>query len=107
MEGKLIHEDLLEDVLSPDKSDLLAYHLAKNPNKLDELNRMPVRERVREIGRLEATLKLPEGKKMTSAPPPPSRLSGGAAPHVSLEQEGDMGTFAKRLIKTLDARKRQ
>ena len=35
------------------------------------------------------------------------RCRGGAAPHVALEQERDMGTFAKRLMKDLDARKRR
>ena len=40
-----VHEDLMEDIQSSEKSDLLAYHLAKNPDKLDELNHMPVRER--------------------------------------------------------------
>jgi len=107
MRGASIHEDLIEDVLGSEKSALLAYHLAKNPDTLDKLNHMSDRERAREIGRLEATLKLPEGKKQTSAPPPPSRLSGGAAPHTRLEDVGDMKTFATRLIKDLDARKRR
>ena len=94
-------------IKASEKSALLAYHLANNPDKLAELNRMGDRERAREIGRLEASLKLPEGKKQTSAPPPPSTLRGGAAPHVALEQERDMGTFAKRLLKDLDERKRR
>ena len=66
--------------MASEKSALLAYHLAKNPDKLAELNRMSDRERAREIGRLEATLKLPEGKKQTTAPPPPSTAEGRCGP---------------------------
>jgi hypothetical protein len=101
MQGATIHEDLLEDVLASDKSHLLAYHLAKNPDKLAELNQMGERARAREIGRLEASLKMPEGRKQTKAPPPPSNLKGGAAPHRALEQIDDMGTFSKRLLADL------
>jgi len=107
MAGVEVHEDVIEEIKSSEKSHLLAYHLANNPDKLAELNHMGDRERAREIGRLEASLKMPEGKKQTSAPPPPSTLRGGAAPHVALEQVNDMDTFAKRLIKDLDARKRR
>ena len=104
MQGALIHQDLLEDVLTSDKSDLIAYHLASNPATLEKLNRMPERERVREIGRLEASLKRPEGKKRTSAPPPPSKLNGGAAPHNRLEDVGDMKEFSRRLMDDLAKR---
>jgi hypothetical protein len=64
------------------------------------------RERAREIGRLEGSLKIPEGKKRTSAPPPPSKMTGAAAPHSRLEDVSDMGTFAKRLNEDLAKRAR-
>lgn len=80
MKGATIRDDLADEITRSDKSPLLTYHLAKNPNKLDELNSMSQRDMVREIARLESTLRMPEGKRQTSAPPPPSRLSGGAAP---------------------------
>ena len=86
---------------------LLAYHLASNPDKLSELNSMSDRERAREIGRLEASLKVPTGKKQTTAPPPLTTLKGGATMHQRLEDVGDMKTFATRLMKDLDARKRR
>jgi hypothetical protein len=104
MRGVAIHEDLIEEIKASDKSPLLTYHLAKNPEKLRELNHMSERDRAREIGRLEGTLKMPEGRKQTKAPPPPSTLRGGASPHTPLEQVGDMGTFAKRLLADLDKR---
>ena len=72
---------------------MLAYHLASHPDKLAELNHMSARERAREIGRLEATLKMPTGKKQTTAPPPPSTLKGGAAPHTKLEEVADMDSL--------------
>jgi hypothetical protein len=97
MRGATIHEDLLGDVLASEKSALLAYHLASNPNKLAELNRLPEAQRARELGRLEGSLKMPTGKKHTSAPPPPSALKGGAAPHRALEAVDDMEEFSARL----------
>ena len=56
---------------------------------------------------LKPRLKMPVGKKQTTAPPPLTTLKGGAAPHTKLEDVSDMGTFAKRLMKDLDARKRR
>lgn len=69
-----------EEILSSDKSELLAYHLAKHPEKISALNNMTGRELAREIGRLEGIVQAPSAKKQTSAPPPPSRMGGGANP---------------------------
>jgi hypothetical protein len=84
MKGVTVREDVLDEIKSSDKSPLIAYHLAKNPDKLSELNRMSARELAREIGRLEGSLRMPTGKKQTGAPPPPTNLRGGAAPAVDL-----------------------
>jgi hypothetical protein len=84
MKGVTVREDVLEEIKSSDKSPLIAYHLAKNPDKLRELNSMSARELAREIGRLEGSLRMPAGKKQTGAPPPPTSLKGGAAPAVDL-----------------------
>jgi hypothetical protein len=84
MKGVTVREDVLDEIKSSDKSPLIAYHLAKNPDKLSELNRMSARELAREIGRLEGSLRMPAGKKQTGAPPPPTNLRGGAAPAVDL-----------------------
>lgn len=105
MKGVTIRDDLIEEIKASDKSPLLAYHLAKNPNKLAELNSMSGRELAREIGRLEGSIRMPAGKKQTTAPPPPSNLKGGAAPHVALEAVDDMEEFAKRLKADLAKRK--
>lgn len=67
-------------LLESDKSALLAYHLAKNPDKLARLNAMPPVQAAREIGRLEARLSLPSANKVTKAPPPVASVRGGATP---------------------------
>jgi hypothetical protein len=105
MKGVTIRDDLIEEIKASDKSPLLAYHLAKHPDKLRELNSMSGRELAREIGRLEGSLRMPAGKKQTTAPPPPANLKGGAAPHTALEQVDDMNEFAERL--KADLRKRE
>jgi hypothetical protein len=92
MKGVTVREDVLEEIKSSDKSPLIAYHLAKNPDKLRELNSMSARELAREIGRLEGSLRMPAGKKQTGAPPPPTHLKGGAAPAVDLAKV-DMETY--------------
>lgn len=80
MDGVQTRQEVIDEIMSSEKSALLAYHLAKNPDKLNALNQMSGRELAREMGRLEATVKLPEAKKATSAPAPLSRTKGGAAP---------------------------
>jgi hypothetical protein len=104
MKGVTIRDDVIEEIKASDKSPLLAYHLAKNPDKLRELNSMSGRELAREIGRLEGSIRMPAGKKQTTAPPPPASLKGGAAPHTALEQVDDMNEFAERLKKDLAKR---
>jgi hypothetical protein len=80
MKGVEVRDDLIDEIMSSKNSAVIAYHLAQNPSELEALNRMPPRELAREMGRLEATLKLPEAKKQTSAPPPLSKQKGGASP---------------------------
>lgn len=79
-----VKPDVAEELLASDKSALLQYHLAKNPDKVRELNQMSGRELSREIGRLESRVHLPSPKKATEAKPPPSQVRGNAAPPVNL-----------------------
>lgn len=84
-------EDL---VLDSKKSGHLVYFFAKNPDRLNALNRMSEREAAREIGRIEARLSLPKPKTKSSAPPPPrSKPQGGAAP---ASQEAELNSYLKR-----------
>ncbi len=80
MKGVNVRTDVLEEIMSSEKSALITYHLAQNPNELDALNSMSRTELARAMGRLEATVKLPEAKRATTAPAPLSRPKGGASP---------------------------
>jgi hypothetical protein len=84
---------VIDEIKSSENSALLAYHLAKNPDKLNALNSMSARELAREMGRLEATVKMPEAKRATTAPAPLSRPKGGAAPR---SQDADLAAYLKR-----------
>lgn len=79
MKGVNVRNEVIEEIISSDKSALLAYHLAKNPDKLLAMNSMSSRELAREMGRLEATVKMPAAKKQTTAPAPLTPLKGGAS----------------------------
>jgi hypothetical protein len=80
MKGVNVRNEVIDEIKASENSALLAYHLAKNPDKLNALNSMSGRELAREMGRLEATVKLPVAKQATSAPAPLSTPRGGAAP---------------------------
>lgn len=93
MKGVNVRNEVIEEIMSSEKSALLAYHLAKNPDKLNAMNTMSARELAREMGRLEATVALPSAKKATTAPAPPSTIRGGAAPQ---SQESDLAAYLAR-----------
>src|SRR4051812_41311423 len=38
MDGVQVRTDVIDEIMSSEKSDLISYHLAKNPNELDALN---------------------------------------------------------------------
>lgn len=99
MKGVTVRDAVIEEIKSSDKSHLLSYHLAQNPEKLRELNSMSDRELAREIGRLEATLKMPEAKKKTSAPPPGTTLRGGGAAPSFDPAKADMAEYAANYAK--------
>lgn len=88
-----INREVGAEILSSEKSELLAYHLAKNPEKIHALNNMTGRELAREIGRLEGIVRAPSAKKQTSAPPPPSAVKGSSAPRSA---DGDLSAWLKK-----------
>lgn len=71
-----IKREVAEEVLASEKSALIQYHLAKNPDKVRELNGMTRVELAREIGRLEMRVHLPTPKKATEAGAPPTEVKG-------------------------------
>lgn len=74
-----IRDEIAELIQESEKGPQLAYHLAKNPAQLRELNRMSPLSAAREIGRLEASLSLPTPKTTTKAPPPLTPPRGAAS----------------------------
>jgi hypothetical protein len=80
MKGTQIRNGSIEAIMSSEKSELISYHFATHPDQLTAFDSMTPRQQDREIGRLEATLKMPEPKKQTTAPPPLSKLKGAPAP---------------------------
>lgn len=90
-----VKPEVVQELLASDKSALLQYHLAKNPEKLRELNGMTGRELAKEIGRLEGRVHLPQPKKATEATPPPTPVRGGAATITRPEDADDMETYIK------------
>jgi hypothetical protein len=88
-----VRQELIDEIKSSDSSALIAYHLAKNPDKLNAMNSMSGRELAREMGRLEATVKLPEAKRATTAPAPLSTVKGGASPS---SQEASLAAWMKK-----------
>lgn len=69
-----------EELFDSDAGPSILYHLAKSPQKAQQLNEMSPREVAKEIGRLEATLTKPQQRKQTQAGAPLASIGGGAAP---------------------------
>jgi len=92
MKGVSVSNDLIREIKSSESGALIAYELARNPDRLQSMNHMTPMELAREMGRLEASVKKPAGKKQTTAPPVPTTLKGGAAPAIDLAK-ADMDTY--------------
>lgn len=93
--GMQIRDDVLNQVLESSKGPLIAYHLAKNPDKVDALNRMSPLEAAREIGRLEARIRGPQSKKATSAKSPIRAPKGGTGGSDARPKDPDKMTMAE------------
>ncbi len=72
------HPDVVMAILESEKGPELSYYLSKNAAKVNELNGMPLRSALREIGRLEARL-TPPPKRETKAPAPVAPIRGGTS----------------------------
>ena len=84
------------EIIASDKSALLSYYLAKNPDKLQALNGMTGKELAREIGRLEGAVRMPASNRKTNAPSPIQPLKGGAAPAFDPSKSSMEDYIAKR-----------
>lgn len=79
MKGVQVRQAVIDEIMQSEKGPLIAYHLAKNPERLRELNGMTGTQLAREIGRLEGSVRMPASNKQTKADPPLSKLKGGSA----------------------------
>lgn len=78
--GRAVAPHLTELIVESEKGGLLAYYLAKHPEKLVEINGMNERQAAKAVGALEHRLTLAKPKTATRAPAPARPVSGGAAP---------------------------
>lgn len=95
MAGVSVKDDVIEEIMLSDKGPLLAYYLAKNPDRLRELNTLSGKEIAREIGRLEGSVRLPSAKTKTQAPPPPTQIGAGGAAGTSDPSKMSMDEYVK------------
>lgn len=88
------HPDVAMAILESEKGPHLAYYLSKHPEKVNELNSLPLRRALAEIGRLEVRL-TPSPKKETRAPAPVPAVKGGAKTTEIDPENLSMDDFAK------------
>jgi hypothetical protein len=82
-----IRNDVRDLILGSAKGPLIAYYLAKNPEALHDINRMPPNEAARKIGNIEARIRGPNPATATKARPPFAPLRGGASGSRALDPE--------------------
>ena len=82
-----------ELILESPNSAHLQYFFARNPQRLDKINRMSEREAAREVGHIEARLSLPQPRTKSAAPKPTRAPKGGVAP---ASQEADLTSWLNK-----------
>jgi hypothetical protein len=99
-----LREEVLDEILRSEKSALVQYHLAKNPEKARELNGLSGRELARAVGRLEGAVRLP-AKRATGATPPVQPLTGASGPSFD-PFRSEMAAYAADYKRRQQARQR-
>lgn len=81
--GDIAMPEVVEVAMESNVGPQLAYHLAKNPQEVERLAKLPPRRRYLELGKLEDRLSAPkqtapvkETKKISAAPPPVKPVKG-------------------------------
>ena len=85
MSGRQVNDPLFDSIMASEKGPLIAYHLAKHPQRFAELNALGGTPLAIEIARLEGSVRMPSGNRQTGANAPPSSVKGGAAQAPSLQ----------------------
>ena len=99
-----LREEVLDEILRSEKSALVQYHLAKNPERARELNGLSGRELARAVGRLEGAVRLP-AKRATGATPPVQPLTGASGPSFD-PFRSEMAAYAADYKRRQQARQR-
>ena len=102
-----LRNEVAQEILGSEKSALIQYHLAKNPDRARELNGLSGRELARAVGRLEGAVRLPPSRKATDATPPLAPLRGAAAlsfDPAKAEMDEYVANFAERRKRRLTSR---
>jgi hypothetical protein len=96
--GAQVRDDIADFIQESEKGPHLAYHLAKHPDQLRDLNGKPPAAALRELARIEARLSTPAPKKQTSAPAPVRTVTGGAAasPDLSKMSMDEYAAYRKK-----------
>ena len=90
---KLMVAPVVEElILESPKSAHLQYFFARNPQRLEKLNKMSERNAAKEVAHIEARLSLPQPKTKTAAPPPSRPPKGGVAPR---SLDADLNAWGK------------
>lgn len=76
----VISKPLAELILESDASHDVVYFLGQNPERGHALSSMSPVQAARELGKIEAQLKLPRAKTVSSAPNPINPVKGNAGP---------------------------
>jgi hypothetical protein len=85
--GIEVRDDVRDLILGSSKGPLLAYYLARNPDALDDINRLPPIEAARRIGNLEARIRGANPVSATNAKAPVTPPRGGASAPRALDPE--------------------
>jgi hypothetical protein len=88
-----VSNEVSDLLIESDLTAELEYHLAKNPQKLAQLNKMTERQAAKEIGRLESLLSGPAQNRSTQAPAPLAPIRGGAAGPTKSLADMDMDAY--------------
>lgn len=105
--GINLRDEVAAEILGSEKSALIQYHLAKNPDKARDLNGLTGRELARAVGRLEGAVRLPAAKRATDATPPVLPLGGGGAAPSFDPARAEMGDYAANYRQRQAARDKQ
>lgn len=102
-----INDEVAAEIIGSDKSALIQLYLAKNPDKVSDLNGLTGRELARAVGRLEGAVRLPAAKRATDATPPVVPLAGGGTAASFDPFKSDMDQYAANFRERQKAREQR